>query len=295
MVECSQKYCLDVFCNGKMLMKKPPKLISDTASYRTFDSSLWKLAYFLGTTENLFTKQVGILTKEARSARKDIPQLEKKFSELIKKSDTCKLSKKEEKLFTKIDEKIYDYMDMDVFTPMEIKGFRQFNELIRIFGLIYLVAIFKGYLSDIVEEIIKIHPNMIKSMNQLRVMGTITQGNRKQTISYLTEKAARYLESAYFGDVIKYFKTNFKIDLSKSGVKPEKIIEIIASRNIHIHNKGIVNQRFSKNVKDNTLKMGTYKHITKEFLKDSIKNVDIILKFIDIEVKNKYLTKESST
>ncbi len=44
-----------------MAKKKQLKRKTDTASSRTFDSSFWKLTYFLGTTEEWYGKQVKIL------------------------------------------------------------------------------------------------------------------------------------------------------------------------------------------------------------------------------------------
>jgi len=276
------------------MQKTQNNINSDTKSYKVFNSSLWNLAYFLGVTEKLFTTRVKTIKKNVRNVRIKLPQLENKLEELVEKSSTHKLSSKEEDLLAKIDEKIYDYLDIDVLAPMEIKSYRQFVDLIRVFGLIYLVAIFKGYITDIVEEIFKIHPNIMKSTKPLSSKIKDIQFNHKQNNSDFTEKIVRYLESARYVDVANYFKTNFTIDLTKSGVESEKIIEIISSRNIHIHNKGIIDQRFCKNVMDSTLKKGTYKRITQNFLIDSIKNIDTIVKFIDSEVKNKLFVGETS-
>lgn len=276
------------------MQKTQNNINSDTKSYLVFNSSLWNLVYFLGVTEKLFTTRVKTIKKNVRNVRIKLPQLENKLEDLVEKSSSHKLSSKEEDLLIKIDEKIYDYLDIDVLAPMEIKSYRQFVDLIRVFGLIYLVAIFKGYITDIVEEIFKIHLDIMKSTKSLSSKIKDTQFSHKQNNSDFTEKIVRYLESARYLDVANYFKTNFTIDLTKSRVESEKIIEIISSRNIHIHNKGIIDQRFCKNVKDSTLKKGTYKRITQKFLINSIKNIDTIVKFIDSEVKKKLSIGETS-
>ena len=167
--------------------------------------------------------------------------------------------------------------------------FRQFSELIRILGLTYLVTIFEGYLVDIVREILIAHPDALKSKRQLTAEEVLTQGGREQIISYLAEKEVEELLYCSFPDVVKYFDSKFNINLNTSGVSAEKITEILATRNIHVHNKGVVNQRFRQLVKGSSLRVGTYKSITREYLKNSIDYIATIVKFIDTKVKTKYL------
>jgi len=266
--------------------KKQPTPTPYSASYRTFDSSLWKLAYFLGTTEEWYDKQARILKRQVQVARKELPQLEIRMSELFEK---YRLSNADEELIGELGERLDDLTDIEIFVPMEAKRFRQFTELIRILGLTYLVAIFKGYLVDIVEEILLAHPDALKSGRQLTAEEVLTQGGWKQIISYLAEREVEELENASFQKVAKYFDEKFNINLHAVGVSAEKITEILATRNIHIHNKGIVNQQFQKLVKNSTLRVGTYKSITGKYLADSISIIDTLVKFIDTEVKAKFL------
>ena len=205
-----------------------------------------------------------------------------------RKSYKAHVSKADEEWFTKLAEKIEDLSDIDIFVPMEAKMFRQFSELIRILGLTYLVAIFKGYFVDIVKEILLAHPDALKSGRQLTTEEVLTQGGWKQIISYLAEREVEELENAPFQKVAKYFDEKFNINLNTVGVSAEKVTEILATRNIHIHNKGIVNQQFLKLVKNSTLRVGTYKSITGEYLADSISIIDTLVQFIDTEVKAKF-------
>lgn len=270
-----------------MAKKKLPKSTLYTESYRTFESSHDKLIYFLGSTEVWYDKQVRILRRQVRAAREELPQLEIQMHELLKES---RLSKAEEEQFTKIAERVDDLSDIDIFVPMEAKMFRQFPELIRILGLIYLVTIFEGYLVDIVREILLAHPDALKSGKQLTAEEVLAQGGQKQIINYLAEKEVEELLYSSFPDVVKYFDNKFKINLDNSRVSSGDIMEIFATRNIHIHNKGMVNQRFKQMVKGSTLKIRTYKSITRGYLRDSISSIRNLVEFIDIEAKTKYLS-----
>lgn len=269
-----------------MEKKKPPRSIPYSESRRTFESNLDKLVYFLGATEGWYEKQVRILERQVRAARRELPQLEMQIDKFLKKSG---LSKADEEWFNELAEKVDDLTDIDIFVPTEAKIFRQFSELIRILGLTYLVTIFEGYLIDIVREILITHPDALKSKRQLTAEEVLTQGGREQIISYLAEKEVEELLYRSFPDVVEYFDSKFTINLNTSGVSAEKITEILATRNIHVHNKGMVNQRFRQLVKDSSLRVGTYKSITREYLKNSISHIATIVKFIDTKVKTKYL------
>lgn len=269
-----------------MAKGKQPNLEAETKIYRTFKSNLYKLAYFLGTTEGWYEKQVRILAKQVRKARKELPQIEIQLDELLKRR---KLSKIEEKRFNKLAEREDDLTDIDIFVPLDTKGFRQFSELIRVLGLSYLVTIFETYLTDIVREILLIHPDTLKSARQLTAETVLNLGERKKIVSYLAEKEVEELLYKCFPDVVKYFSTKFKVNLNDSGVSSETIVEIIATRNIHVHNMGIVNRRYIESVKESKLKVGVYKSITKEYLRASFGQIGAFVKFIDAEMQRKYL------
>lgn len=269
--------------------KQPPQYIPPTKSYITFDSNLDKLAYFLGTTEELYGKHVRILGWRVRLARKELPKLKRQMDEFLKKS---RLSKADEKRFNKIGERVEDLTDVDIFVPMEMKQFHQFPELIRILGLSHLVTIFEGYLKDIVQEILLAHPDTLKSGKQLTAEEVLTLGGRKQIANYLAEKEAEELQYSSFEKIVKYFDDKLSINLNTSEVSPEQITEILATRNIHVHNKGIVNRRFQKLVKGSTLRLGAYKRITKAYLEYAISCIETIVSFIDTEARAKYLVSQ---
>ena len=219
--------------------KQQSRYVPPTRSYITFRSNFEKLALFLGTTEELLNKHVRILKWRARVARRDLPKLERQMEEFLNKS---KLSKAAEKRFNKIGSKIEDLADIDIFVPIQMKLLHQFPELNRILGLIYLVAVFEGYLSDIVREILLTHPEALKSNRQLTVEEVLAQGGKKQMLNYLVEKEIDDLLYKSFPDVSKYFNEKFKINLNDSEIPAENVVEIQATRNIHIHNKGVVNE-----------------------------------------------------
>lgn len=266
-----------------MAKKKLSSSRSRSKIFRTFESNLYKLAYFLGATERWYAKEIRILGKKVREARTELPHVEIEIDKLLEKS---KLSIMESKRFDELVERAYDLSDVNIFVPMDMKLFRQLSDLIRVLGLSYLVTIFKGYLVDIVREILLACPDALRSARIITAETVLSLGERKQIVSYLAEKEVEELKS--FPDVVNYFDRKFNINLNASEVSAGDIIEIIETRNIHMHNRGVVNQRYLQRVKGSTLKVGTYKSIPREYLRDSISSIRDIVDFIDTEVQRKY-------
>lgn len=265
----------------KLLASSP-----DVEVYRTFKSSLQKLAYFLGTTERWYEKQVRVLGDQLRKAREELDEVEAEMDKLEEKPRLAKADKRRlERLMDRAD----DLTDIHMFVPPERKLFRQFPELVRVLGLIYLVAIFESYLVDIVRGILLTCPDALKSGRQFTAEAIIKLGDQKQIISYLAEKEVEDLKS--FPDVVNYFDNKFNINLNASGVPVENIVEILATRNIHVHNGGIVNQRYLELVGGSTLKVGAYKPVTREYLIDSISLIRTLVEFTNTEVQRKYFAK----
>jgi hypothetical protein len=260
----------------------------DIEVYRTFESNLNKLVYFLGTTERWYEKQARALGNRLRKAREELDELEAEMDKLGEKSRLAKADKRRlERLMDRAD----DLTDIHIFVPPERKLFRQFPELVRVLGLIYLVAIFESYLVDIVRGILLTCPDALKSGRQFNAETIIKLGEQKQVIGYLAEKEVEDLLYKSFPDVVNYFDNKFNINLNASGVPVENIVEILATRNIHVHNGGIVNQRYLELVRGSTLKVGAYKPMTRGYLKDSISSISNLIEFINTEVQRKYFAK----
>jgi hypothetical protein len=256
-----------------------------TKHYKTFLDNLEKLAYFVGTTEAWYEKQVKILLKQVRTARRELPLVERKIDKLVEKS---KLSKADEKKLDRLDDKACDLVDIDVFNPPHVKQFRQYPELLRVLGLSHLVTIFEGYLVDVVREVFLTHPDALKSGRQLKAETVLQLGGQKQIVSHLAEMEVEELLYKGFPEVVDYFDKKFSINLNALTVPAEQVVEILATRNIHVHNRGMVSRRYLQCLKKSTLKIGTYKSITKEYLRDSINLISKIVEFIDTKVQIKY-------
>jgi hypothetical protein len=272
--------------------KKLPASNAAAEVYRTFESNLTKLAYFLGTTERWYGKQVRVLSDQLRKASEELDQVEKEMAGIGGKS---RLPKRDKRRLERLVDRADDLTDIHIFAPLERKVFRQFPELIRVLGLLYLVAIFESYLVDIVREVLLTCPDALKSGRQFTAETIMKLGTQKQIISYLAEEEVDQLLYKSFPDVVDYFDKKFRINLNASGVSRENIVEALATRNIHVHNRGIVNQRYLELVGGSIFKAGAYKPVTRRYLRDSIDSISTLVEFINTEVQRKYFVRQDNS
>lgn len=270
-------------------------LESHTKHYLTFDENLWKLAYFLGTTEKYYDGKVKQLTGRLQRSKSELDSVETELDDIIDKIGTREPTGEEEQRIIELDDMGYDLIDTKIFVPMDLKLFRQFPELLRILGLVYLVAIFESYLVDVVRDILLVSPDTLKSSKPLTAETILNLGKPRQIVKYLVEMEINELLYKSFPDMVKYFDKKFNIDLNSSGVTAENIVGIMQVRNIHVHNGGVVNQRFLDSVKSSKSRVGTYKPITQKFLENSISSILLLVKFIDEKVKTKYFSNSDAS
>lgn len=211
-----------------------------TNSFRIFNDNLLNITWFLATTENYYSRRVNKLRLRLRRSQSELPEIVKELDKLVSGIGTRKPTKVEENRIAELDDKVYELSDDHFVIPMLVGQFRQYPDLVRILGLIYLVTIYEGYLSDIKQEISSVRHDL----------------NRRE------------------------FKAICK--------QPKKIIEITRTRNIHIHNKGIIDEKYLNLVRDNKWKDGMYKKITRKYLRDSIDSIRAHVEFIEGEVKRLY-------
>lgn len=257
-----------------------------TEPYRTFESNLDKLAYFVGTTEQWYERQAKKLRKRATKASSELDRVELEMEQLV--AAKTRLPKDEEQLLETLQDRASDLFDIEIFAPMEAELFHEFAEMIRQLSLVYLVAIFEAYVVDVIRDILLVCPDALKSGKKVTYEEVLE--NREQVVTFLAEKEVGELLYKAFPDMAKYFNEKFNIDVSDSEVSTEAIVEILETRNIHIHNKGIVNRKYLKRVQDSKFKLGYYRPITQDYLKDAIDLVSRQARFINNKVQEKYFT-----
>jgi hypothetical protein len=142
------------------------------------------------------------------------------------------------------------------------------------------VALTENYLQIMTYRLYRDHPYKLETKEetddqQAKILRTIIESaDRAEIIERLAEEKIRNI---FYGRPVDFFKS----DKAKVGVGSylkstydlalDKFEEVIARRNVYMHNHGKVDRKYIREVKGTTFKLGERPIITKDYLKDSIK------------------------
>ncbi len=156
------------------------------------------------------------------------------------------------------------------------------SQLISRLSVVYLVSILEACLRDTVRSLLLINKNPLKNEHRkLNTKEIIEFGNIDNLIHSLIDDELYGFSKRSFKQQADYLKNHFDIDLFKSNVDVVRIDELKATRNLIIHNKGLVDQRYLDTVSKSSFELNDIRTIDSEYLASSINNVKQIIRFIN--------------
>ena len=160
-----------------------------------------------------------------------------------------------------------------------------FRSQILIFG----VSLFEYYIKDVVEDIYLRKSDVFKTMSKsVTYEKLLTFSDLNELHKYIIEKECHSLGYMSYEELSNYFLKLFKIDFSKSGIRQEDLVETFATRNVLVHNRGIVNRSFLQKVKKKRYKLGNKIEVTEKIMLKSLDSIEKHLKYIDSCVVKKF-------
>lgn len=154
------------------------------------------------------------------------------------------------------------------------------------------VMVTENYFKDIALEVYRDFPEKLRGMGnesekrELKLMNVILDSfDKEEMLAKITEEKIR---SLFYGNPLDFFKK----DTAKLGLKKffssnhqstlDKFTEIIARRNIYVHNDGRVDRKYHREVKNSTYSLGNKAIISDTYLRESL----MILKGLGVLVAN---------
>ena len=191
----------------------------------------------------------------------------------------------------------------DLITKIEsqiqqIKGFQRIlNKMMLING----ISIFEAFYKDLIKIVLRRSGMAIKKSNKTIEYNKIFEySNLESVLDYLIDK--EILEISY-----KSVKEQFEIIKKKYGFSIDEIIkkknypvkkqfqldlnrlaEIFATRNILLHNKGIVNEQYQKNASGTELKAGQLRPLNEKYVSSTLEYLLIFGTELYIYANEKY-------
>jgi len=152
---------------------------------------------------------------------------------------------------------------------------------------------FLCYIKDVLSEIIKVYPDILKSKDTEKLEDILQFDEMVDLREFIIEKKIKELFYKNIDDIKKFFLDRLNLDLFQD--KASYIDTIVKQRNLIIHNRGIVSSEFNKHYPD--YKIGIQIYFDYADIDKVILEVGNIVTDIDIMIAQKYtklkLTKNS--
>ena len=168
-----------------------------------------------------------------------------KYSELL---EQYKENDKGMKIFKDLNMKIPEY-ESEVLTT----------------ALINFIARTEAFLNDLLEILFLWKKKSLISNKNLSYKEIIECENLDDLIKTIREKEILEFSHSSFKDKIDYFKSKFNLSFPGLDDNLDQIIEMFTTRNIILHNNGIVNETYLKINKDSNLEKGSKRIIDKDY------------------------------
>ncbi|MBD8006831.1 hypothetical protein [Bacillus norwichensis] len=161
------------------------------------------------------------------------------------------------------------------------------QELIEMF-FSRLVDNFQVYIIDIIREILKVKPQILYNRQPTVSMEQILKyDNIDALVQDLIEEKVSSLSYSGLGKVQEWCKER-GIPLELPEDRRETIIEYIAIRNLIIHNRGYVDERYVKTIRNTKFKNGMKRNLSVDNLYDAIKDLNSVVYHTDEKAHEKF-------
>lgn len=156
---------------------------------------------------------------------------------------------------------------MEIFENLNSK-ITSYKTEIYTFCFINLIARTEAFLNDVLESLYK--------WKDGETTGELNNAMNEKTILKFSHSS--------FNDKIKFLKNNFDLTFPSIEEHNSSIIELFTTRNIILHNNGIVNATYLKFNPDSKFELGTKRIIDTEYLKLTIVLLILIAKSIEEKI-----------
>lgn len=171
----------------------------------------------------------------------------------------------------------YRYLPTDIKREYQIiESQEKQNEILYSGSLMLLITYFENLISKIFYKDFSMHPQRI-SLNTKCVSYKILEdiGNINDIKNHLIEEEVTAMMYKSFADWISYFQNNMKLKLSYMDINYKIINEIIARRNLFVHNDGVVNTIYLNKVGEGcTLNKGDIVNIERAYIDNAINIIE---------------------
>jgi hypothetical protein len=158
-------------------------------------------------------------------------------------------------------------------------GFQQHTVLLAEMAFLRVVDNYLTYLTELLSEIFLARPETLRSSEQVKVDFVLGHASMDELIARLAQRKVDRLAFSGMGELANYFGEDLKLPLFLVDGDLERAVRLIEVRNLLVHNRGIVNERFKFRVRTSTEDIGSQVTVDSDrddisWLVDAVSNLD---------------------
>lgn len=148
-------------------------------------------------------------------------------------------------------------------------------------SFVYLVALFDAFLADVFSEVVRTRPGIMKSSKkQISYDRLLEFGSFDALVEFIANREINEISYKSIKDQAEYYRDRFGVAIEESGVPVSELAELRATRNLLIHNNGLVNHIYLEQVASSTYKTGDEVHVDAGYFDQAVKRLDAVALFI---------------
>lgn len=147
-----------------------------------------------------------------------------------------------------------------------------------------------NYLSSLLLDIFIRRPETLRSSERVEISSVLSFQSIPDLVKAFAERKVENLSYSSIAELCDFFKDRFKVELFSVGEMPT-VIEAIETRNISVHNRCFINNRYIQKTETDPAQIGKIKEL---FTKDLDRFVIVFLRSVkDVDKKARFKLKVS--
>lgn len=133
-----------------------------------------------------------------------------------------------------------------------------------------LVDNFASYLADVIREVIKVKPELLRSNEQVKVEYVLQFNSMSELITDLVDRKVTALSYGGFVEMERWCNEKLKVPIVTDDAERDALIELIETRNVFVHNRGRIGEKYIRSVKQTTFVKGDERLIDLDYFVHAI-------------------------
>jgi|GEM_PF-5324958 len=164
----------------------------------------------------------------------------------------------------------------------------KFSQDVNKIVLIRLVDNFNTYLSEVINLIITVRPEILKTSDKIEIEKVLSFSSIEEFRLYLFEKKVNSLSNQGFSKIVDFLKDKIRLNFIINENDNQLLIKAVDIRNLFVHKRGVVDNKYLDKNKEIGYQLGQVINITIEELKGYTNSIENTVRIIEDAVLKKF-------